>query len=303
MAAARARFATSSPRSAIADVRDALPIVQAPTLVAAAGRMTRCTACRWAASSPSHPRRTLRRAARLEHAAVGRRRAAARRDRGVPHGRAAGSRRRSRPRDDPLHRHRRLDGDGSELGDSAWSRLVEQHHAAVRRELDRYAGEEIDTAGDGFFAVFDGPARAIRCALGIQHAALDAGSSDPGRRAHGRGGAASRRQASRHRRERRGASVRPRRRAARRSSPRRCATSSPGPASSSRIVASTSSRGSASRAASISLAPGSSQQLVRSDAADRRVDELDRMERRQRRGRRGAAPRRPARGSRGCALA
>ena len=56
------------------------------------------------------------------------------------------------------------------LGDSAWSRLVDQHHAAVRRELDRYAGEEIDTAGDGFFAVFDGPARAIRCALGIQDA-------------------------------------------------------------------------------------------------------------------------------------
>ncbi len=55
-----------------------------------------------------------------------------------------------------------------QVGDSAWSRLVEQHHAAVRRELDRYAGEEIDTAGDGFFAVFDGPARAIRCALRIQ---------------------------------------------------------------------------------------------------------------------------------------
>jgi pimeloyl-ACP methyl ester carboxylesterase len=57
-----------------------------------------------------------------------------------------------------------------ELGDAAWSRLVEQHHAAVRRELERFAGEEIDTAGDGFFAVFDGPARAIRCALGIQRA-------------------------------------------------------------------------------------------------------------------------------------
>jgi class 3 adenylate cyclase/pimeloyl-ACP methyl ester carboxylesterase len=57
-----------------------------------------------------------------------------------------------------------------ELGDAAWSRLVEQHHAAVRRELARFAGEEIDTAGDGFFAVFDGPARAIRCALGIDHA-------------------------------------------------------------------------------------------------------------------------------------
>ena len=57
-----------------------------------------------------------------------------------------------------------------QVGDSAWSRLVQQHHAVVRGELDRFSGEEIDTAGDGFFAVFDGPARAIRCALGIQHA-------------------------------------------------------------------------------------------------------------------------------------
>jgi class 3 adenylate cyclase len=56
------------------------------------------------------------------------------------------------------------------VGDAAWSRLVEQHHAAVRSELDRYSGEEIDTAGDGFFAVFDGPARAIRCSLAIQRA-------------------------------------------------------------------------------------------------------------------------------------
>jgi class 3 adenylate cyclase len=56
-----------------------------------------------------------------------------------------------------------------QLGDSAWSRLLEQHHAVVRRELDHFAGEEIDTAGDGFFAIFDGPARAIRCALGLQH--------------------------------------------------------------------------------------------------------------------------------------
>jgi class 3 adenylate cyclase len=56
------------------------------------------------------------------------------------------------------------------LGDAAWSRLVEQHHVAVRRELERFSGEEIDTAGDGFFAVFDGPARGIRCAVAIQHA-------------------------------------------------------------------------------------------------------------------------------------
>jgi class 3 adenylate cyclase/pimeloyl-ACP methyl ester carboxylesterase len=62
-----------------------------------------------------------------------------------------------------------------QLGDAAWSRLVEQHHAAVRRELDRHSGEEIDTAGDGFFAVFDGPARAIRCALAIRSALSELG--------------------------------------------------------------------------------------------------------------------------------
>ena len=57
-----------------------------------------------------------------------------------------------------------------QVGDAAWSRLVEQHHAAVRRELGRHSSEEIDTAGDGFFAIFDGPARAIRCALAIRSA-------------------------------------------------------------------------------------------------------------------------------------
>jgi class 3 adenylate cyclase len=50
------------------------------------------------------------------------------------------------------------------LGDASWSALVESHHATVRALLARYRGREIDTAGDGFFAAFDGPARAIRCA-------------------------------------------------------------------------------------------------------------------------------------------
>jgi class 3 adenylate cyclase len=53
------------------------------------------------------------------------------------------------------------------LGDRAWRELLERHHALVRRELSRYRGEEKDTAGDGFFATFDGPARAIRCADAI----------------------------------------------------------------------------------------------------------------------------------------
>jgi pimeloyl-ACP methyl ester carboxylesterase len=54
-----------------------------------------------------------------------------------------------------------------ELGDRGWRELVEEHHAAIRRELARFRGHEIDTAGDGFFASFDGPARAIRCACAI----------------------------------------------------------------------------------------------------------------------------------------
>jgi pimeloyl-ACP methyl ester carboxylesterase len=52
------------------------------------------------------------------------------------------------------------------LGDRAWRQLLERHHALIRRELGRWRGREIDTAGDGFLATFDGPARAIRCAVG-----------------------------------------------------------------------------------------------------------------------------------------
>jgi class 3 adenylate cyclase len=55
----------------------------------------------------------------------------------------------------------------AELGDRAWREVLERHHALIRRELGRYRGQEKDTAGDGFFATFDGPARAIRCAEAI----------------------------------------------------------------------------------------------------------------------------------------
>jgi pimeloyl-ACP methyl ester carboxylesterase/class 3 adenylate cyclase len=55
----------------------------------------------------------------------------------------------------------------SELGDRAWRELLERHHALIRRELVRFRGAELDVAGDGFFARFDGPARAIRCACAI----------------------------------------------------------------------------------------------------------------------------------------
>jgi class 3 adenylate cyclase len=55
----------------------------------------------------------------------------------------------------------------ADLGDRAWRDLLARHHSAVRRELTHFRGEELDTAGDGFFATFDGPARAIRCAQAI----------------------------------------------------------------------------------------------------------------------------------------
>jgi class 3 adenylate cyclase len=61
------------------------------------------------------------------------------------------------------------------LGDRAWRELLERHHQLVRRELVRFQGQEVDTAGDGFFASFDGPARAIRCGCAIAEAIPDLG--------------------------------------------------------------------------------------------------------------------------------
>jgi len=58
----------------------------------------------------------------------------------------------------------------SAMGDNAWKRLVEQHHAKIRALLCRFRGEEVDTVGDGFFATFDGPGRAVRCAQAIVRA-------------------------------------------------------------------------------------------------------------------------------------
>jgi class 3 adenylate cyclase/pimeloyl-ACP methyl ester carboxylesterase len=57
-----------------------------------------------------------------------------------------------------------------DLGDRRWKELLEEHHRLVRGQLARFRGSEIDTAGDGFFAAFDGPARAVRCATSIVEA-------------------------------------------------------------------------------------------------------------------------------------
>src|SRR5438046_10404507 len=55
----------------------------------------------------------------------------------------------------------------SDLGDHRWAELLSSHHVVIRRQLDRFRGRELDTAGDGFLASFDGPARALRCARPI----------------------------------------------------------------------------------------------------------------------------------------
>jgi class 3 adenylate cyclase len=61
------------------------------------------------------------------------------------------------------------------LGDSGWSDLLTQHRMDVRRQLARFRGTEVDTAGDGFFATFDGPARAILCASSLMADAHEVG--------------------------------------------------------------------------------------------------------------------------------
>ena len=55
----------------------------------------------------------------------------------------------------------------AEMGDRKWAELLQQHHVIVRRELARFRGREVNTAGDGFLIAFDGPGRAIRCAMSI----------------------------------------------------------------------------------------------------------------------------------------
>ena len=246
---------------AITDVRDALPLVQAPTLVLHRTDAAMVPVEKGRELADKIPGARFVELPGSSTLALDRRRTAPGRDRGVPH------RRRPAPvADRVLATILFTDIVGSTetartLGDSAWSRLVEQHHTVVRRELDRFAGEEIDTAGDGFFAVFDGPARAIRCALGIQHALSTLGIQI---RAGVHTGEVERVRGDKPR----GIAVNV---AARVSglaeSGETLVTATvrdlvAGSGSSSRIAASTSSRGSASRAASFSLAPGSSQQLA-----------------------------------------
>jgi class 3 adenylate cyclase len=63
----------------------------------------------------------------------------------------------------------------AELGDAAWKELLDRHHEIVRGELARFRGRQIDTAGDGVLAMFDGPARAVSCARSIASSVRDLG--------------------------------------------------------------------------------------------------------------------------------
>ena len=149
------------------DVRDVVPAITRPTLIVHRVGDKVCSLSKTRAGSPEHRGCALRRAPGGEPRPVDRRRRHAGRDPGVPDRRPRAGRTGPHARDGPVHRHRRLDGPARELGDRRWRDLLERHNEIVRRDLERFRGREIDTAGDGFFATFDGPARAIRCARSI----------------------------------------------------------------------------------------------------------------------------------------
>src|SRR5438094_8019123 len=61
----------------------------------------------------------------------------------------------------------------AELGDTRWRNLLNSYYAIVRKELARFRGKETNTTGDGFLATFDGPARAVRCALAVRQLGIE----------------------------------------------------------------------------------------------------------------------------------
>jgi class 3 adenylate cyclase len=63
----------------------------------------------------------------------------------------------------------------AELGDGRWQRVLADHNRVVRRQIDRFGGHEVRVVGDGFLATFDGPARAVRCAIAIRDGVRDLG--------------------------------------------------------------------------------------------------------------------------------
>ena len=148
---------------------DVLPAIQAPTIVLHSTDDPDVRRRRGTRPGSAHPLGPPGRAAGNEHIALGGRRRAGRRDRGVPHGRTAGAGRRSRPRHDPLHGHRRVDGDGSDarrLGLVTARRAASRGGAEGARSLrgrgDRHRRRRLLRDSTGRRARF--------AARGIQHA-------------------------------------------------------------------------------------------------------------------------------------
>ena len=222
------------------DVRHVLPAIRVPTLVMHRSGDLRCASRGGPLHRGAHPRRPVRRAPGRGSRPLDRRRRLPGRGRGVPDRRAPAPGARSRARDGPLHRHRRLDGEGARSSATGGGgELLGRHHAAVRRELERFAAASStrpatassppSTGRRGPCAARCAVARAVR-ALGLEvRAGVHTGECELLDEA-------SRRDRGAHRRARVGAG-RPGRG---RSSRARSRISSPAPASSSRTAASTS---------------------------------------------------------------
>ena len=142
-----------------------------PTLVPPAGRRPGRGPSKQVATSPTGSRRPASWSSREEMTNPGpATKTGAGRGRAVPDRERGTSGRRACARDGPVHRLVGSTERAVELGDARWKELLASHQTMVRAELATYRGREVDTAGDGFFAIFDGPARAVRCA----RAAIDA---------------------------------------------------------------------------------------------------------------------------------
>ena len=160
------------------DVRRVLRTVQAPTLVMHRRDEGRLSRRGGPLHGSPHPGRSVRRARGRGPPPWGRRHVGGGSRRSAGSSVRYGTRRRRSIGCSPRSCSPTSSGStekAAELGDRRWRETVEGHHATVRAILARYHGVEIDTAGDGFFATFDGPARAVRCAQAIVEAvrALD----------------------------------------------------------------------------------------------------------------------------------
>ena len=150
------------------DVREVLPAIRVPTLVI---QRARCPGFvgHGRYLGRAHHQRKVCRVAGHGQPDLGRRSGRGRgRDPGLRHRRPAGARPATGARRGAVHGYRRVDSARRQARRRPLGTLLADHNRVVRRELDRFGGQEIRIVGDGFLATFDGPARAVRCAIGIR---------------------------------------------------------------------------------------------------------------------------------------